>query len=63
MKIKLDQELVRAYATDEGNRSMRKAGRKAWNEDDYNVAARTYNELLEKILNPELKYLLTPQNP
>ncbi len=53
MKIKLDKEMVRAYAMDEGNRSMRKAGRKVWNEDDYNVAARTYNELMDKVERDE----------
>ncbi len=30
---------------DAANRSMRAAGRKAWNEDDANLAAREFNRL------------------
>lgn len=35
----LDREIVKAAATDAGNKSMRAAGRTAWSVDDWNVAA------------------------
>lgn len=34
----LTKALAYAAAMDAGNRHMRKAGRTAWNEDDYNAA-------------------------
>ena len=37
----LTVEIARAAGTDAGNRSMRKAGRQRWNDDDFNVAAET----------------------
>lgn len=37
MKLTMTYELAHAAGIDAGNRSMRKAGRKHWNEDDYNV--------------------------
>jgi hypothetical protein len=37
--------LARAIAWDAGNRSMRKAGRSAWDEADWNVAAETARRL------------------
>jgi hypothetical protein len=36
--IVMDYELAMAASHDEGNRSMRRAGRKRWNRDDYNAA-------------------------
>jgi len=45
MKPKLTRELAWAAAQDAGNRAMRKAGRHAWNRDDYNIAAREFDRL------------------
>ena len=39
--------LIRASATDAGNFSMRKAGRKVWSRKDYNEAASTHNRLVK----------------
>jgi hypothetical protein len=39
---------MRAAATDSGNRSMRSAGRKAWNREDYNAAAAEFWRLAER---------------
>lgn len=39
------REIANAAAVDEANRSMRKAGRKAWNRTDYNTAVREFNRL------------------
>lgn len=41
----LTRRLAWAAATDEANRQMRKAGREAWSEDDYNLAVQTFNRL------------------
>ena len=38
-------ELAMAASRDAGNRSMRAAGRTAWNEDDWNVAVATFERL------------------
>lgn len=46
-KLILTPELKRAIAHDDVNRQMRKAGRKVWNRDDYNLAVRVLNELLD----------------
>ena len=48
MRLTHDQflELARAAATDAGNRSMRKAGRKVWSQDDADAAADEYNRLV-----------------
>jgi hypothetical protein len=40
--------LLRASAWDAGNFSARDAGRKVWNEDDYNAAAETQNRLVRQ---------------
>lgn len=45
MKIKMTMELAHAAAMDAGNRSAKAHGRKAWNEDDYNVAVAEYERL------------------
>lgn len=38
-------EIARAAAADEANRSMRAAGRTAWSREDYNRAVATFNRL------------------
>lgn len=38
--------LIRASAQDAANAQMRKACRKAWNEDDWNLAAATQERLI-----------------
>ena len=45
----LTPELINAIAMDAANRSMRKAGRTAWNEDDWNCACALYGELTPEI--------------
>lgn len=49
MKLRqpITQSLAYAAGKDEGNRSMRKAGRTAWNRDDYNAAVREFNRLYD----------------
>lgn len=47
--MKLTPKLAHVAGTDAGNASMRKAGRKIWNADDYNAASRVENELLDVI--------------
>jgi hypothetical protein len=34
-----------AAAQDEACRKMRREGRQTWNQDDYNLAARTFNRI------------------
>lgn len=48
-KLILTPDLAFAAATDKGNASMRRAGRKVWNRDDYNACIREYNRLLDFI--------------
>ena len=43
--VKLTEEIARVAARDAGNRSMRMAGRAAWNEEDFVVAAMEYERL------------------
>lgn len=43
--ITLTRALAWAAATDEGNRSMRVAGRSKWSRKDYNAACRKFAEL------------------
>jgi hypothetical protein len=50
----LTRDIARAASQDTGNRSMRKAGRTAWNEDDYSAACAEFNRLW-----PEPHNLLT----
>jgi hypothetical protein len=40
-------QIAMAAGQDAGNRSMRDADRTAWNEDDYNTAAKVANRLLD----------------
>jgi hypothetical protein len=42
---------IQAAARDAGNKSMRRAGRTEWDENDWNCACALYAKLL-KILNP-----------
>jgi hypothetical protein len=42
----VDVAIARAAGRDEGNRSMRAAGRSAWNEDDWNAACETFDRLM-----------------
>jgi len=44
-RVTLTRQLARAAAQDAGNRSMRKAGRNAWNADDYDAAVAEFNRL------------------
>ena len=48
-RIKLDYTLCMAIGQDAGNHNMRKNNREAWNEDDWNIAAETSNDLLDSI--------------
>ena len=45
MKPALTRELAWAAAQDTANAHMRETGRVHWSIEDYNVAARTFNEL------------------
>jgi hypothetical protein len=47
----LTYKLAMAAAQDAGNRHMRKNGRNAWNEDDWNVAAAEFARL-ESFIDP-----------
>jgi hypothetical protein len=44
--ITLDMNVVSAAAMDAGNRSMRKGGRKIWNEQDFNAASAEFTRLI-----------------
>ena len=43
--VVLTPHLAYCSGTDAANRQMRKAGREAWNEDDYNLAVETQARL------------------
>lgn len=43
--ITLTRQIAWAAATDAGNRSMRKAGRTSWTEEDFNTAAKEFDRL------------------
>ena len=47
-RIPITYKIAHAAGWDAGNQSMHKAGRKAWNREDYNVAAKTMNCLLKE---------------
>ncbi len=47
MTAQLTPDLAYAAGWDEGNRSMRQAGRTVWNAEDYNACVCKYNELME----------------
>lgn len=42
----LTKAMCYSAGRDAGNRSMRKAGRAKWNQDDYNAAAEEFERLL-----------------
>jgi len=55
-KIPITYKIAHAAGWDEGNRAARKAGRKAWNREDRNVAAETMHRLFiinNNRFNPE----------
>lgn len=43
--VKITRAIAWAAATDAGNRSMRKSGRKAWSKEDYSVAVAEFERL------------------
>lgn len=47
MRINLTREIAHAAGWDEGNRSMRAAGRAHWNAEDSDAAARETNRLYD----------------
>jgi hypothetical protein len=46
---KVAYDVSRAAGMDCANRAMRKAGRLSWNEDDYCIASREMNRILDEI--------------
>ena len=42
-------EIAYGAGKDAANRNMRKHGRKAWTRDDYNIAARETNRILDQL--------------
>lgn len=44
-RLQMTYHLARAAGMDAANRSMRKAGRTSWNEEDYNVGVVEQNRL------------------
>jgi len=44
-KRTITREIALAAAKDAGNRSMRQAGRGAWNREDYNAVVREFDRL------------------
>ncbi len=53
MSITMDYKLAMACGQDKDTRNMRKNGRKAWNEEDWNIAAATV-EKFGYAINPDL---------
>lgn len=45
-RVVVDAAIARAAGWDAGDRSMRAAGRSAWNEDDWNAACETFDRLM-----------------
>ncbi len=43
--MQLTEDLARAASKDAGNMSMRNAGRKSWNEDDWNASVAEFERL------------------
>ena len=48
MKLTMNYIFAHAIARDDANRNMRKQGRKKWNKQDYNIAAKRLNEIMDK---------------
>jgi len=55
MKFQLDRKLAYAIGLDADNRSMRKAGRTTWNEEDRDVAIDATNKAPHLIEAKEAK--------
>jgi hypothetical protein len=53
---RLDRDLARAIGQDAANAQMRKQGRTQWNLDDWNLAARITNDLVDKIEQQQPKW-------
>ena len=53
--LALTPELAHAVGLDAGNRSMRRAGRTCWNDDDATAAAVETNRLLYELADPSLR--------
>ena len=49
MKKNLTKEMAYAAGQDTGNRNMKKAMRKVWNQEDWNVASEITNRLLDTL--------------
>lgn len=45
-RIAVDAKIAHAAGWDAADRSMRAAGRTAWNEDDWNAACETFDRLM-----------------
>jgi hypothetical protein len=45
-RMRATQAIAHAAGWDAGNRAMRAAGRRAWNEDDWNAACDTFDRLM-----------------
>ena len=57
--MKLTKDIIYAAGRDAGNRSMKAAGRKSWNAEDWNAAADEYARLTELCADVERAYLET----
>lgn len=51
--MKLTYERCRAAAWDDADRHMKAAGRNTWNEDDWNIASKTFKQLMDIALPKE----------
>lgn len=47
--IRTTVRIARAAGWDAGNRSMKAAGRTAWNEEDWNVACEVFETMMRRI--------------
>lgn len=52
MPLPLTYDLLMAASRDAGNASMRKAGRTAWNEDDFDAACEASDRLWPHLREP-----------
>ena len=49
MKIAITPQMAMLAGMDEGNRNMRKEGRTAWNENDWDIAAKKAADIFLEI--------------
>lgn len=49
MTVRISLAMARAAGWDEGNRSMRAAGRTAWNEEDWRAAVQVVERYIEAV--------------